>query len=257
MTTIVEHDGFNEGKRRLEHFARKGGLFLLSGEIGAGKTTLVRSFLKRLSPANFIPIYTEALVGMRISLAFVILEAFEALGEKASYSLGKNILKFRSVISSLNEKHGKMVMLVVDEAQNLDIPSFKNLKILIDREIPFGLILVGPTDLRRTLGMRYNEELWQRITLSWHMEPLSLDAAKEYIREKAARYEEKGFSFTSEVSSEIHRLSRGIPRMIDKVIELSIWGADAAGQRAIDILLLEKVAKEIVPGWESACNQSR
>jgi len=120
--------------------------------------------------------------------------------------------------------------------------------------VPFGLILVGSMELRGILGMRCNEDLWQRVVLQYHLRNLNKDEAKDYIKQKTKGYEQEGYSFTTDTYEEIYQLSRGIARVIDRIIELSILVCKSLNQRAIDMLVIQKVGLELkiptFPNWD-------
>jgi len=223
-----------------------GGFVQLTGEVGTGKTTLVRSLLEkvpghvevalilnpRLSPNEFLHTICDEL-GAQIPAQASPKEMVDALNQR------------------LLEAHarGSRVVLIVDEAQNLSAEVLEQVRLLTNLETAkqklLQIILIGQTELRELLARNDLRQLAQRITGRYHLDPLRKDETFAYVRHRL-----KVAGCTSEVMrpsalSELHRISGGIPRSINVISDRAMLGAYTREQRVVKGGLVREAASEV------------
>lgn len=198
------------------------GFIQLTGEVGAGKTTLCRALLEQLGPD-----YRTALIlNPRLSplqLLKVILEELE-LPVRHSRS---------SCMKELNEyllqqaEWGHDVVLLIDEAQDMDRQLLEEVRLLSNLETDerklLQIVLVGQPELRDLLDDRGLRQLRQRILVRYHLGPLSRQDTERYVlfRLSAAGANSRPM-FSSPALRAIHRYSRGVPRLINAVCDKTL-----------------------------------
>ena len=204
------------------------GFVTITGEIGAGKTTLIQALLSELSEkdvevATMVAANLDAM-GILSMIASVFGLPYEANSKVALLKvLEDHFFKYRN--------EGKKVLLVVDEAQTLNTDALEELRILSNLErdgsAVMQIFLVGQVELRQTILSREFEHLRQRIIASYHLEPLSEAETRDYIQYRLEQVGWKGDSpeIDDAVFDEIFRWSKGIPRKINLVSDrLFVFG---------------------------------
>ncbi|MBL0700715.1 MAG: AAA family ATPase [Desulfosarcina sp.] len=190
------------------------GFILLTGEIGTGKTTLVRYILNQIEPDVDIAVIfnTNITSDQLISL---ILDNFEITSQKDKTA---NLdLLYRFLIEKFS--HGGRVLLIIDEAQNLAIDVMEEVRMLSnlqsDEQILLQIMLVGQPELKARLQDPRLAQLAQRITVNYHLSTLTREETGEYI---AYRLQKAGGSpdiFMPEAVDLIYTHSGGVPRIIN------------------------------------------
>src|SRR5689334_20007917 len=200
------------------------GFVCITGDVGTGKTTLLRSFLRELGP--------------EIATAYVFnppLTALELL-KTIDGELGLHIAtrSRKRLVDALNahllaeRQAGRRAIVVIDEAQALPIDVLEQLRLLSNLETPteklLRIVLVGQPQLRALLLHPELVQLNQRITLRWHMGPLSPRETAAYIEHRltVAAGGTPPRVFTRAAVRRIHRISGGVPRLINMVAHRSM-----------------------------------
>ncbi|MBN1104123.1 MAG: AAA family ATPase, partial [Deltaproteobacteria bacterium] len=214
------------------------GFMVVIGEVGTGKTTLCRAFIEQLLKQNVE-------VGLIYNPAMTDLELLQAITREFKISAdaktkGKRIDALNAFLLKVHGK-GRKVVLIVDEAQNLEPPVMEQLRLISNLETETGklihIILVGQPELEKTLGRKEMRQLDQRVVVRGLLGPLKPGETREYIRHRlkvASAPGEEGVSFSEGACSTIHRLSGGIPRLIHVLADRSLLVAYAQGKRKIE-----------------------
>jgi len=232
-----------------------GGFVLLSGEIGAGKTTVCRCFLEQVPRrCNVAYIFNPKLTV--VELLKSICDEFHVPYEHSGPQFAQVPPTVKDYVDPLNEfllrTHavGQNNLLVIDEAQNLSAEVLEQLRLLTnletnDRKL-LQIILIGQPELRTMLARPELEQLAQRVIARFHLEALSPAETEKYI---AHRLQVAGMSgalpFNREARARIHALSRGIPRRINLLADRSLLGAYASGKSRVDRQIVDKAAIEV------------
>lgn len=211
------------------------GFVVLSGGVGTGKTTLVRALLERLDD-NCQVAY---LFNPKLSVVSFLKYACQDLGSKIkARSKADYLAKLEDfLIDSFNQ--GKTTTLIVDEAQNLDPELFEEIRLLTNLETTsqklLQIFLVGQPELVDLLEQSELRQLKQRISVRYHLLPLSCEETTEYIHTRMSIAGAKNLDcFTEGAIREIYEYSRGIPRLINNICDNSLLIGYATETSIID-----------------------
>jgi len=203
------------------------GFVTVTGEIGAGKTTLIQALLAELEDKNVV---VKTMVAANLD-ATGVLEMIASVFNLPHENMSKVVL-LKTIEAHFLEyrEQGNNILLVVDEAQTLNADALEELRILSNLEkngnAVMQVFLVGQAELRTTILSKEFEHLRQRIIASYHLEPLTESETKEYIQ---FRLKSVGWtnnpSLSREVYNELYRWSGGIPRRINLLCDrLFVYG---------------------------------
>jgi general secretion pathway protein A len=222
------------------------GFLEITGEIGAGKTTLCRALLGQLdrnTKSAFI--FNSTLPELQLIQA--ILEDYGVVVTgKSKVSLLRQLNSF--LIEEL--ARGNNVVLIIDEAQNLNKPMLEEIRMLsnleTDKEKLFQIVLVGQPELRAKLASPELKQLRQRISVRFHIGPLESDEVDKYIYHRLSVAGSKGqIVFAPDAVTAICRFSGGIPRIINSVCDKALLAAYVAETMRIDLAMVEASIQEM------------
>jgi general secretion pathway protein A len=235
-----------------------GGFIQLTGEVGTGKTTVVRSLLERM------PGHADVAVILNPQLTPVefVLTICEELG---IFMRDDDTSSIKDLVDLLNKRlldahaKGRRVVVIVDEAQNLTPETLEQVRLLTNLETAsqklLQIILIGQPELREVLARVELRQLAQRITGRYHLDPLSRAETAAYVshRLKVAG-SASGDVFSSAALREVHRLTNGIPRIINVICDRALLGAFTQEQHRIGPSLVRDAAGEVygrsfTPPW--------
>jgi len=226
-----------------------GGFVLLTGEIGAGKTTVCRCFMEQIPPdCRLAYIFNPKLtVG---ELLQTVCDEFGVAPEGASV---KSYVD--AVNSYLLESHaaGLNNVLVIDEAQNLSADVLEQLRLLTNLETSerklLQIILIGQPELRQMLARPELEQLAQRVIARYHLGPLSEAEVGSYIQHRLAVAGAGAMElFPRGLVRRIHQLSKGVPRRINLLCDRALLGAYVENRAQVNALILRRAAEEVFAG---------
>ena len=228
-----------------------GGFVLLTGEIGAGKTTVCRCFLEQVPKrCNVAYIFNPKLTALELLQS--VCEEFRI--PVASRDGGAPTLKDH--VDALNEyllrthAAGQNSVLIIDEAQNLSIDVLEQLRLLTNLETNerklLQIILIGQPELRDMLLKPELEQLAQRVVARFHLDPLAEEETAHYIKHRLSVAGMNGLiPFDREARHRIFELTRGVPRRINLLCDRALLGAYASGRQRVDKAIVEKAANEV------------
>ncbi len=225
-----------------------GGFIQLTGEVGTGKTTVVRSLLDRMpGHADVAVILNPQLTPLQF-----VLTICEELG---IFVRDDDTGSIKDLVDILNrrllEAHakGRRVVVIVDEAQNLTPETLEQVRLLTNLETAshklLQIILIGQPELREVLARVELRQLAQRITGRYHLAPLSKAETAAYVRHRLKVAGANGEIFTPAALREVHRLSDGIPRIINVICDRALLGAFTQEQHRIGPSLVRAAASEV------------
>lgn len=232
------------------------GFIAMTGEVGTGKTTLLRALLTQLEPEKYRSalIFNPCLSGEQL-LAAICREFSVEADEKNSFAYLDALNRF------LLEQHaaGRTVVLVIDEAQNLAPDVLEQLRMISNLETEqdklIQIILAGQPELNDLLARHDLRQLSQRITVRCHLAPMGLSDTTEYIqhRLKVSGCRIPGF-FPRRAVKKIYRFSKGIPRLINVACEQALVLAWTREQLAVSGSIVSEVIAATYPssgrrGW--------
>src|SRR5258707_4597767 len=234
-----------------------GGFIQLTGEVGTGKTTVVRTLLSR------VPHHADVAVILnpRITPVEFLLTICEELG-LAIAAADRNSVK--EMVDALNRRllsahaEGRRIIVLVDEAQNLSFDVLEQVRLLTNLETPtqklLQIILIGQPELRELLDRTDLRQLAQRITGRYHLKPLSREETKGYVRHRLRVAGATQGLFTAAALVAVHRLAARIPLVIQVACDRALLGAYTQETKKISAGLVRRAAGEVygrrfLPTW--------
>jgi general secretion pathway protein A len=234
-----------------------GGFIQLTGEVGTGKTTVVRSLLTQAPKHAEIALILNPRMTPPEFLLAICEELGIAVEQKSEGSL-KDLVDLLSFHLLKAHAEGKRIVLVVDEAQNLGPDVLEQVRLLTNLETEtqklLQIILIGQPELRELLGRVELRQLAQRITGRYHLDPLEREETASYVRHRLRVAGSTREIFTSGALREVQRLSGGVPRLINIVCDRALLGAFTEDRHLVRANVVRRAAGEVfgktfMPGW--------
>jgi general secretion pathway protein A len=234
-----------------------GGFIQLTGEVGTGKTTVVRTLLSRVPQHADVAV----ILNPRVTPVEFLLTICEELGLGLDEA-DRNSVK--EMVDALNRRlltahaEGRRVIVIVDEAQNLSAEVLEQVRLLTNLETAtqklLQIILIGQPELRELLDRTDLRQLAQRITGRYHLNPLIKPETEQYVRHRLRVAGASDEIFTPAALAEVHRVSLGVPRVINVVCDRALLGAYTENIKKVTPALVRRAAGEVygrrfVPRW--------
>ena len=227
-----------------------GGFVLLTGEIGAGKTTVCRAFLDRMpAHCNVAYIFNPRLSA--VELLHSVCDEFGVGGlPPAAQATVKDCLDPLNAFLLRAHAEGRNNVLIVDEAQNLSADLLEQLRLLTNLETHerklLQIILIGQPELRAMLAEPPLAALAQRVIARYHLEALSMDETVAYVRHRLAVAGLAGaLPFDAPALKRLHALSGGVPRRINLLADRALLGAWGHDKERVDGATVDQAAREV------------
>ena len=217
---------------------------MLTGEIGSGKTTLVRHLIRRLGDAVTVGLISNTHGRFR-SIHPWTLSALGITPRDAT-----DIAQFEALNEFFIQEYGKgrRTLLIFDEAQNLSIRTLEELRLLSnvnsEEDVAVQTLLVGQPELRRNMERPELRQFAQRVTVDFHLQALTRREAHAYIRHRLTVAGGSDSIFQNKAIDFIHERSGGIPRLMNQLCDLSLVYAFAEGRQRISSALCLRVLKD-------------
>ena len=229
-----------------------GGFVLLTGDIGAGKTTVCRCFLEQLPErCNVAYIFNPKLTVEE--LLRTVCAEFRIPYQHE----GPGVPTVKDYVDALNEfllrTHAvrQNSVLIIDEAQNLSVDVLEQLRLLTNLETNerklLQIILIGQPELREMLARPDMQQLAQRVIARYHLEALTESETAHYVRHRlSVAGLHQANPFDQRAMRRVFRYSRGVPRRINLLCDRALLGAYAASKATVDSAILDKAAEEVL-----------
>ena len=226
---LFASQAWNQVKTRLEFLAQHHGVGLVTGEVGAGKSTAARVFTASLNPSLYKILYVHFSSGSALDL----------------------VRQIAGAVVRLNQSKKQHPILICDEAHLLPHPALEQLPLLLNFDMDSSryltLLLVGQPLLRRTLSLQMHEALRQRIGAQYHLEGLTRDELDAYLSQqlKAAGVSQPLFDDTARQG--MYQATKGIPRKVNKLAMTALRLAAASKSQTVnEAILLDATAEAML-----------
>jgi len=220
---------------RLEYFIKEGGIFLLTGLIGSGKTIALKAFLHSTNPNTHRLVYLNSSMDTKKDFYRTMLAG---CGLTPPFFAGDCRNMIRKHFLDMRFTKNITPVIILDEAQNLPPFILEEVRLLsnydYDSSSPALFILAGHKLLQQRIALHENEALRQRLTLKYHLMGLSLEETCGYINHWLSIAGSTGSIFTDSVIPKIHEESGGIPRMINNICNAMFLAAVINEKKIID-----------------------
>ena len=222
------------------------GFLKIVGEVGTGKTMISRCFLNQIhQDFNIAYIFNPCLSSVEL------LQAINSeLGIPAGSESRKKLTDILNEFLLRERKRGNRVVVIIDEAQDLDPQVLEQLRLLSNLETDtqklLQIVLIGQPELDKILDGEALRQLRQRITIQWELLPLNLEETRGYIQHRLNVALGKGkVSFTRSALELIYRYSQGIPRMINVIADRALLIGYTMNTKKISAKVIRLAAKDI------------
>jgi len=225
------------------------GFIVLTGEIGTGKTTLLRTLLERLDASTPVAYVHNSALGIEGLLEYIL----QDWGVKSTATTHAQRLFELNEFLIDQHKQGASPVLVIDEAQNLSVPTLEAVRLLSNFETTsqklMQILLVGQPELRDKLNLPELRQLKQRIGLRCHIAPLGPEEMRQYIRHRLriAGATDAGI-FSDAAIQKISEYSQGTPRVINIVCDHCLLSGYADSKRRIDAGIVQEAIEYLEEG---------
>jgi putative secretion ATPase (PEP-CTERM system associated) len=234
------------------------GFILITGEIGAGKTTIIRSMIKQIPREIKIAKVTNTKVTSN-QLISMINQDF------GIHSKDNNKARLISDLTDyLIEQYanGGRSMIVIDEAQNLSVKMLEEIRLLsnieTDKSKLLQIILIGQPELKDTISRPELEQLRQRIAVNTHINPLSRVDVESYIKHRLkVAGNENAVKFGEGVMDAIFGFSKGIPRLINIICDYILLAVFVDGKKLVDLDLVKEVIIDLMEERPNAISSAK
>ncbi len=199
------------------------GFIQITGEVGTGKTTICRALLEELGPDYKTALILNPCITGPQMLRTILTELHQKLPRNDRVAWLEALNRF--LLDQVHE--GNDVVLVIDEAQDLSPDLMEQVRLLsnleTDQQKLLQIVLIGQPELREMLDARELRQLRQRITVRYHLKPLSLEETHEYVRHRLEVAGSNGKpTFTPWAMRRIHSYSKGVPRLVNAICDKTL-----------------------------------
>ena len=218
---------------------------LITGEIGSGKTTVLRAFLKNIDANITVGLISNAQGGRGELIQWILNSLSIPVEPGSSY-----VSMFQVLQETLVSEYaaGRRVVLIFDEAQNLSIEGLEELRMLTNinsgKDELVQLVLVGQPELRDMVKSPRMKQLAQRVTASYHLQPLEKKAVVDYVRHRLQVAGGTGREISRPAAELIHDASGGVPRLVNQLCEFSLLYAWASEKQTVSVTTVRQVLND-------------
>jgi general secretion pathway protein A len=233
---------------------KRKGFVALTGEVGTGKTTILRAYLRREEGTDIRPIY---LFHPDLSFRDLLIKLSRELGLDTGESSNSELLEHLQGQLIDEYRENRTPVLIIDEAQNMPIETLEQLRMLTNLETSkdklLQVVLVGQPELEEILDQHSLRQLKQRISVRSNIQPLTPPEAAAYVRSRVERAgSDSKYLFSEAAIKEVVRVSNGIPRTINTLCDNALIAGYGMQQRPVPPKTVREAARDLQLGTSSS-----
>jgi len=227
---------------QLKLLLQRRGIALVTGEIGAGKSTAIRAFTEQLETNQYDVAYiADPTIGIRGILNSIAIQ----LNLEGGYFKWQLLEQLKAAIEKNAYDFNKTTLLIIDEVQHISPKELEQIRLFtsfkIDSQTPLNLILMGQPDVNKTIRLHSMKALSQRTAFRYHLSGLDKDEAKSYITHHLAVAGRTDPLFSDDVIEDIFQQAKGIPRVMNNLCYDCLIEIYHTNKNIVDMPTLEKV----------------
>jgi general secretion pathway protein A len=232
---LYESRNWSQVRARLQFIVDHHGVGLVTGEVGAGKSTAIRTILSALNPNVYKVIYTQWSSGSALDLLRTVARGLDL---EPAHGRADLVHQISEAIIRFNKARKQHPILALDESQLLSHESLEILPLLLNFEMDscqyLSLLLVGQPLLRRTLSLQNHESLRQRIAVHYHLEGLSREELDSYLAHQLKAAGVKQPLFDDAARQALYQATKGIIRKVNSLALAALRLAASRKSNVVD-----------------------
>ena len=242
------HPNFEKGLKRLVYLAERRGIGLMIGGPGAGKSTLIRAFIESIGRTAYQVVYVDQTT---CTIRDLYSEIATGFGIEPCFRKSDLLRRIKERLLNLSKDKRICPVLTIDEAHLLNRSFFDEIRMIcnfdVDSKEEMMLLLSGHPVLETSLRLAINESFSQRIVLKVRLNGLTIDEVENYVVHRLQLVGRTAPIFTPDGIEALFRGSRGIPRKIDRIAEVSLILAAEDKQKEIGQEIVNRAVEEVEP----------
>ena len=235
VENIHKTESFKELTRRFDYMKKNRGIMLLTGDAGAGKTMALRFFISNLSSKSFFPVYLPL---STVAVGDFYKQLNTALHGENIFGKSKMYNSIQKQIINLSVNRNLVPVIIFDEAHLLKDQNYHELQIITnfqyDTQSPALFIIAGQSVLQDRLRGYNLESFNQRLSLKYHIPPLTLEETKKYILHHFTLCKGSAQILKDAAFEAVYNISRGVPRIIGNIVVKALMLAASKKEQTID-----------------------